>query len=207
MSRNRLFAALGAAPLLAALSVSPTAAAQVVSTPEEVTAPEAAPPCRNLVIPPKTPYYRGCKDGFIEGAAAGRKHGSPPVCQRLPAPLKPPKQDEYVRGRVEGYKNGYNSTYDETYKKNCVKQPDAPVPPPKQTQDDVYRNAYTNGKVTGSVWGRDDAMKNCTRTNADATLPGRTDVIAIGWNNGYRDGYNTAYDEAYGKHCLNKQTS
>ncbi|MCX4820494.1 hypothetical protein OG883_11360 [Streptomyces sp. NBC_01142] len=203
MSRNRCLALLGAAPLLAALAISPAFAAGGAGTQEslptaETTTAIAPNVCHGLSLP-KDAYHTGCRQGFLLGSAAGRKDGSPPVCQKLPPPLAPVSPNDHERGKIQGYKYGYNQAYAKAFKENCTQKPGEP-PPPQKPPEQTYDSMFNAGKSSGTTWALEDA-KTCVRTHARLTPPAKPDVLIAAFQSGYAVGYDTAYDEAFRKNC------
>ncbi|MER6994212.1 hypothetical protein [Streptomyces sp. NPDC000410] len=196
MFRIRCFAALGAAPLLALLPVSPAAAYHVVSTQEALPAGET---CHLLGLPPRSEYQKGCRAGYFQGLKAGSKNGSPPICQKLPPPLKPVKPNEYERGLAVGYKVGYDESFPKAFKANCTKKPQDPPPPPP-AQQQTPESMFKAGQEAGTNWGKEDA-KTCKREHAELKPPPQPNVLIDSYQRGYRIGYDTAYDEAFRTSC------
>ncbi|GAA3375150.1 hypothetical protein GCM10020367_41820 [Streptomyces sannanensis] len=211
MSRNRMprLAALGAAPLLAMLTISPAVAAEGLNARESLPTAEtktaAAPSICHGLSQPADAYHRGCREGFLQGSTAGNRDGTPPICRKTLPPLAPVNPNDFERGKIQGYKYGYDQAYQKAYTKNCATEPEQPPQqqPPQQTQQ-TYESMFNAGKESGTRLGLEDGKK-CLRTNANLTPPAKPDVLITAFQNGYRVGYDTAYDEAFRQNCQGKQ--
>ncbi|MFI8265823.1 MULTISPECIES: hypothetical protein [unclassified Streptomyces] len=156
---------------------------------------------------PGDAYHKGCRVGYLLGKAAGKKTGSPPICQKLPPPLSPVNPNDYERGKTQGYRNGYDEAFSAAYAANCKKPPEPPkkpdAPPAQQQTPDTM---FAAGKTAGEGWGREDA-KQCdppTRAHSDLVPPSQPNTLILAYQNGYRLGYQTAYDEAFRDNCLKR---
>ncbi|MFJ6798358.1 hypothetical protein [Streptomyces sp. NPDC091268] len=200
---KRSLVALGAAPIVALLAFSPPASGATAHAPASAPGAASAPSICHKLSTATDMYTKGCREGVRKGREAGRKNGSPPICQKLPPPLAPVKPSAYEQGLVAGYKYGYDQAFPVAYKQNCSKQPPAPQQPPKPPAQ-TEQSMFENGRTSGTALGAQDAKAcNGSRPNANLTPPKNPDTLILAFQSGYRVGYDTAYDEAFRQNCLN----